>query len=393
MKTIKLDGCISLESIDAAENSLRISTFPYLPNLINLSLKENGQSGIKKITLNSPNLEFLDCSDSSIKEVKFVQPCPYSRKDEGYESDKEKNESEDAPTEWEQRAYERQQRKEKEDIANRKGVYEGMTELDFSHKNYTKMNLDGNIYPKSVTSINLGNNKLKWLRVANFPNLQRLITSHNKLTEENIIIENCPNLDKENLFYNHKSFDENIEEPTEEKEYTPEEVDDDNIQNSLFTKQIEEILAKNEDDITIEELFDLANKIDISALIDHELRDKFITLYSKKLEAERIRIFQKQKDKKDDNPDFEKLYNELLKRIKQGKLVSRKEIENSPLNEEYKQKLYNLLEERQSKQTTLHNPNYDLWICLGIGGIFIIGLVSFVWYRKRKQKSCVSLLF
>jgi hypothetical protein len=195
-----------------------------------------------------------------------------------------------------------------------------------------------------------------------------------------VFIENCPKLDKANLFYNYKSFDENIETPTEEKEYNPEEINDPNIEINLLSKQIEEILAKNEDDITIEELFNLAKRIN-PALIDAELRDKFIILYSKKLEAERIRILEKQKDKKDDNPDFEKLYNELLEKIKRGELVSRKEIKNSSLSKEQKQRLYNLLAEKQAiinKQTTLHNPNYDLWICLGMGGTFIIGLVSFV---------------
>jgi hypothetical protein len=127
-------------------------------------------------------------------------------------------------------------RKEREK-AEKNHYYEGQTELDFSHMDFELAELDGNKYPNSITSINLGDNYLSQLKVANFPNLQRLIISHNKklIAGETLIIKNCPKL---NSTYDYKSGDENRQAPTEGRVY--DEAKDNPFKKEAQSKELEE---------------------------------------------------------------------------------------------------------------------------------------------------------
>ncbi|CFW93423.1 Putative Internalin-related protein [endosymbiont DhMRE of Dentiscutata heterogama] len=90
---------------------------------------------------------------------------------------------------------------------------------------------------------------------------------------------------------------------------------------------------------------------------------------------------------KPNKPDYEKLYFELLAKIKSGEITieNKEQIINSNLSEEQKQELLKLLERKiqPSFEIQPKTTNYWPWIC---GAIAIGGLVSFIWYRKRKRK-------
>lgn len=243
MTSLNLEGSTNLKYLDADLNHLEDLSFTSkLPKLEEISLKQNkgiqyrevseikdGEDELyfldpkptETIFFNSPFLTRVDISNSNIKNwinlTETKEPVIENDKiDEGYA-----NSSENPQTEWEQRAYERQQAQEKEAFEKGEHVWKGQEQLDLSNRDYIKsITIDGNDnYPKSLVSINLGGNYLSEVIVRNMPNLVRLIISHNKIG--NLVIENCPKLD---LLYDYKSGDESRVAPEDAKEYQ-EEID------------------------------------------------------------------------------------------------------------------------------------------------------------------------
>ncbi|WNE40025.1 MAG: hypothetical protein GBAus27B_000092 [Mycoplasmataceae bacterium] len=241
MNSLKLDGCVSLKRLDADMNAFDDLSFTQnLPALEWISLRENkvkryldtSKNSTKSdsylyeepeetetVIFNSPNLETVEILNSNIKEVinksKAKTEVIDNKTDEGLWSA-----SEDAPTKYEQKVYEEQQKKEKEAFEKGEHVYRGQTHLDLSNRDYiNSITIDGNDnYPHSLVSINLGGNYLSEVIVRNLPNLRRLIISHNKV--DNLVIKNCPQL---KLIYDYKSGDEDRTPPLDAKEYNEKE--------------------------------------------------------------------------------------------------------------------------------------------------------------------------
>jgi hypothetical protein len=230
-KKLKLDGCSNLEVLDADLNSLGKLDFSCLTSLQRISVRQNCIVIVyreaegewfsyrkKQLILNSPHLTHIDVKLSDVKEI--INESENKAKiidndtDEGY-----CNDNEDKPTDWEQHAYERQQAKQQKAFEEGKHTWVGQVCLDLSGRDYIKsITIDGDKnYPKSLVSINLGDNYLEEVVVKNMPNLSRLIISHNKVN--NLVIENCPQLD---LLYDYKSGDENRQAPTDGKVYDDE---------------------------------------------------------------------------------------------------------------------------------------------------------------------------
>jgi hypothetical protein len=101
----------------------------------------------------------------------------------------------DSPTRWEQYNYERKQRQALKD----QSFHEGQTDISFNFILKGELTLvqgwnmiEGQLryLPESTRLINLGNNFITHLTIKNFPNLERLIISHNMLTQPPTII-NC----------------------------------------------------------------------------------------------------------------------------------------------------------------------------------------------------------
>ncbi|MDR1670422.1 MAG: hypothetical protein LBR43_01680 [Spiroplasmataceae bacterium] len=81
------------------------------------------------------------------------------------------------------------------------------------------MNLNSKNFPPTITSINLGDNHLTSLKLTDFPNLTRLIISHNtKLIRETIMIKNCPQLNINDIFH-YKSDDAGRGTPEDGRKY------------------------------------------------------------------------------------------------------------------------------------------------------------------------------
>jgi glutaredoxin-related protein len=201
-----------LKYIDADLNDIiEIDCFSNLPNLIDLSLKLNGSFNLDIhliLELNSPKLEFLDTSRSNIKDIKFIQPSPLIhliKEDEGCWI-----RGEDASTLWEQRVFERQQKREKEKFGLKDKPAKPRTnnlppitvpsklttdylslltrddeDLDLSH-----LELEGTLIIdgwKKLKSLNVGNNQLSqtnFLNSINSKNLNYLSIHSNKFEKK-----------------------------------------------------------------------------------------------------------------------------------------------------------------------------------------------------------------
>jgi hypothetical protein len=98
-------------------------------------------------------------------------------------------------------------------------------------------------------------------------------------------------------------------------------------------------------------------------LVDDDYIEKFLALYNKKL-LERFPKYknkQETKEENEDKPDFEKLYYELLEKIKNGEITisNKEEIINSFLSKEKKEELYKLLANQSINQETKQPTNYS----------------------------------
>lgn len=361
----------------------------------------------KTLIVNSNGLKEVDYKNSNI--LKFDNKIPNQKLniidndiDEGYFSDEERKPTSQNPaTDWEDRAYRRQQAKKKDDFIKGEGIYEGQTEIDLSHHKFIgAMNLDGNKFPKSVTSFNLGDNYLTSLKVVDFPNLQRLIISHNtKLTEETITIDNCPKLDKNGiLFYDHKSNDETRTPPPDAREYDEERDNHFKKQQqkeqwekefkAKINQQVRDILTKKEENITLQELLNLFKGKSISSVFDSlekDIKDRFQNLFKRKLESHILDLVNKVKNGTLNT-------NQLIKEIDPLKPFLQM------LSDDTKSQLRNLLETSQKEEISQPIINYfPLTLILiaffGIGAFTIQKQKQTINIEKQKLVFCRLILF
>ncbi|MDR1670796.1 MAG: hypothetical protein LBR43_03710 [Spiroplasmataceae bacterium] len=284
-----------------------------------------------------------------------------------------------------ERIYSYQQEQAKVNILAGKHLYYGTTHLDFSHMKFTAMNIDGNNYPETITLINLGDNYLRSLKVANFPNLEELIISHNTdLTKETLIIDNCPKLNKDNLpFYHYKSDDASRGTPADGREYDEEtdnplkqkareEKEKEGVKQKI-NQQVRELLTKDEKDITLSELLHLISK-DFFDNLEEDLQTPFLNLFTKKLESHVGELIKKVK-----NETLSK--DQLLAEIKPLKDFLHL------LSDNTKAQLRNLLESfTQQESVAVANKVSWLPFYLIFGIIFLrIGFWLFRVSKKKKK--------
>jgi hypothetical protein len=298
METLWLVGCSNLKYLDADLNDLEDLSFvtSQLTSLEEISLRQNKQeqlywldeNGEKKmgynetavdeeLILNSSYLTRVDISNSNFKG--FINKA---NKEQGKETEViQSSDNEDAPTEWEQRAFERRQQKEREryglgdkpspteqdeniitDPTQLTNDYPKLLDkagqdqdLDLSHMDLTgTLIIDG----YQGRKINVGNNYLSYLAVRNCPNLHTLRYAHNAMRHD-VWIDNFSNLttiDKNNYDggiiwdqASHDQFEQGELKPKitfdkkEESEST--ESEQHLIQVTQLIKQIEVALANN----------------------------------------------------------------------------------------------------------------------------------------------------
>jgi Leucine-rich repeat (LRR) protein len=95
--------------------------------------------------------------------------------------------------------------------------------------------------------------------------------------------------------------------------------------------------------------------------------------------------------KKEPEPDYKKLYYELLEKIKKGEITieNQEQITNSLLSEEQKQKLLKMLEKtnKNDKHQESESKNWTPWIISGsiVGGALVVGVVAYFLSRGKKN--------
>ncbi|WNE40493.1 MAG: hypothetical protein GBAus27B_000560 [Mycoplasmataceae bacterium] len=284
--------------------------------------------------------------------------------------------------EYGERIYSYQQERAKENIQQGRHLYYGTTHLDFSHMKFTAMNINGDNYPDTITSINLGDNYLHSLKIANFPNLTRLIVSHNtNLTEETTHIDNCPKLDRDGLLpsYHYKSDDESRGTPADSRVYdeerdnplkqkAQEEEKKEKVKQKL-NDQVKELLAKDEKDATLKELLNLISPTFFKDLAE-DLQNPFLNFFTKKLEVH---------------------VGDLIKQTKAGTLTKDQlftEIEPLKsflhlLSEETRNQLITLLERFTQKEESASSNTNILPLALIFGLAFL--RIGFELFKKKKN--------
>jgi Leucine-rich repeat (LRR) protein len=299
METLWLVGCSNLKYLDADLNDLEDLSFvtSQLTSLEEISLRQNKQEQFywldeneekkmgynetvadEELILNSSYLTRVDISNSNFKG--FINKA---NKEQGKETEViQSSDNEDAPTEWEQRAFERRQQKEREryglkedkpspteqdeniitDPTQLTNDYPKLLDkagqdqdLDLSHMDLTgTMILDG---WTNLRTLNVGNNYLSYLVVKNCPQLTTLRYAHNALRHD-VWIDNCPNLttiDKNNydggIIWDQASHDQfeqgelkpQIDNKKEKSEST--ESEQNFLKITQLIKQIEQALTQN----------------------------------------------------------------------------------------------------------------------------------------------------
>jgi len=440
LKKLSVKGCESLEELDCAENSLEKLELDNHSKLDTLSCKENCLLNlmIKKC----PNLIYLDFSLQGffelVEEVRKecceeipsklfidtksrtnIQQFYYTKDSEFIKfAGKKSNSSvfltkEDFPNakrfeqsfgeipcfdehldEKERKKLKRENSKSPSpdqeqsfDASNYQipSFKDEVRDHDISHWNLTgELIIDG---WEKLKSLNVGNNELNKLVVRNCPNLKRLIYSHNKMSKE-AEIENCPNLvkiDKEN-------YNGGIEWKEELSEAEKARIELQKIEERN-NSEIYSILKRDEngEDISLEELAKILAEINPSLLKESEYFNQLLILYNKKLREKFPQFYEDKKEKEDNSkPDYEKLYFELLEKIKNGEITLKDKeiITNSLLSEEKKQELYKLLAEKNQTISDNNPTNSKVVPIIYLASLFIfLMLASYEVLTKKKKKS------